>query len=152
MKWVQLCGSLNNFWHCLSLRLEWKLTFFQCCGHYWVFQVCWHIECSTLTASYFRIWIIEVELQYLNFCRDTIQPITGVTFIILAGILFKKYFLDFLLKSYKFTVWTHSQNSGKRTSPVPTQLLCAPLSDLPRITSTLTPNIIPLLSCFIFNF
>ena len=25
-------------------------------GHYWVFQICWHIECSTFTASSFRIW------------------------------------------------------------------------------------------------
>ena len=25
-------------------------------GHCWVFQICWHIECSTLTASSFRIW------------------------------------------------------------------------------------------------
>ena len=24
---MQLCGSLNILWHCLSLRLEWKLTF-----------------------------------------------------------------------------------------------------------------------------
>ena len=24
---VQLCGSLNILWHCLSLGLEWKLTF-----------------------------------------------------------------------------------------------------------------------------
>ena len=22
----------------------------------WVFQICWHIECSTFTASFFRIW------------------------------------------------------------------------------------------------
>ena len=29
---------------------------FQSCGHYWVFQICWHIECSILTASSFRIW------------------------------------------------------------------------------------------------
>ena len=27
VRWVQLCGSLNILWHCLSLRLEWKLTF-----------------------------------------------------------------------------------------------------------------------------
>ena len=26
------------------------------CGHCWVFQTCWHIECSTFTASSFRIW------------------------------------------------------------------------------------------------
>ena len=43
---------LSILWHCLSLRLVWKLT----CGYCWVFQICWHIECSTFTASSFRIW------------------------------------------------------------------------------------------------
>ena len=33
-----------------------KTDLFQSCGHCWVFQMCWHIECSTLTASSFRIW------------------------------------------------------------------------------------------------
>ena len=28
----------------------------QSCGHCWVFQICWHIESSTFTASSFRIW------------------------------------------------------------------------------------------------
>ena len=32
-----------------------KADFFQSCGHCWVFHICWHIECSTLTASAFRI-------------------------------------------------------------------------------------------------
>ena len=27
----------------------------QSCGHCWVFQICWHIECSTFPASSFRI-------------------------------------------------------------------------------------------------
>ena len=27
VRWVQLCGSLSILWHCLSLALEWKLTF-----------------------------------------------------------------------------------------------------------------------------
>ena len=27
VKWEQLCGSLSILWHCLSLDLEWKLTF-----------------------------------------------------------------------------------------------------------------------------
>ena len=26
------------------------------CGHYWIFQIFWHIECSTFTASSFRTW------------------------------------------------------------------------------------------------
>ena len=29
---------------------------FQSCGHCWVFQICWHVEYNTLTASSFRIW------------------------------------------------------------------------------------------------
>ena len=33
-----------------------KTEHFQSRGYYWVFHVCWHIECSTFTASSFRIW------------------------------------------------------------------------------------------------
>ena len=32
------------------------MDLFQSCGHCWVFQICWHIECSTFTAASFRIW------------------------------------------------------------------------------------------------
>jgi len=33
-----------------------KTDLFQPCGHCWVFQICWYSECSTFTASSFRIW------------------------------------------------------------------------------------------------
>ena len=33
-----------------------KTDLFQSCGHCCVFQICWHIACSTFTASSFRIW------------------------------------------------------------------------------------------------
>ena len=33
-----------------------KTDLFQSYGHCWVFQICWHIECSTFTASSFKIW------------------------------------------------------------------------------------------------
>ena len=33
-----------------------KTDLFQSCGHCQVFQICWHIEWSTFTASSFRIW------------------------------------------------------------------------------------------------
>ena len=33
-----------------------KTDLFQSCGHCWVFQICWYTECSTFTASSFRIW------------------------------------------------------------------------------------------------
>ena len=32
-----------------------KTDLFQSCGHCWVFQMCWHIECSTFTAWSLRI-------------------------------------------------------------------------------------------------
>ena len=47
------------FEHSLALRffgIGMKTDLFQSCGHCWVFHICWHIECSTFTASCFRIW------------------------------------------------------------------------------------------------
>ena len=47
------------FEHSLALPffgIGMKTVLFQSCGHCWVFQICWHIECSTFRASSFRIW------------------------------------------------------------------------------------------------
>ena len=33
-----------------------KTDLSQSCGHCWVFQICWHTECSTFRVSSFRIW------------------------------------------------------------------------------------------------
>ena len=47
------------FEHSLSLPffgIGMKTDLFQFCGHCWVFQICWYIECSTFTESSFRIW------------------------------------------------------------------------------------------------
>ena len=33
-----------------------KIDLFQSCGHCWIFQICRHIECSSLTASSLRTW------------------------------------------------------------------------------------------------
>ena len=46
-------------WTFLGTALLWNWSenwLCQSCIHCWVFQICWHIECSTLTASSFRIW------------------------------------------------------------------------------------------------
>ena len=40
-----------------------KTDLFQSCGHCWVFQICWHIECITFTASSFRIWNSSTEIS-----------------------------------------------------------------------------------------
>ena len=39
-----------------SFGIGMKTDLFQSCGHCWVFQICWHIVCSTFTTSSFRIW------------------------------------------------------------------------------------------------
>ena len=40
----------------LGTGMSWtRIDLFQSCGHYWVFQIWWHIECSTLKASSFKI-------------------------------------------------------------------------------------------------
>ena len=49
----------RNCEHSLALPffgMGMKTDLFQSCGHCWVFQICWHIECSTFTESSFRIW------------------------------------------------------------------------------------------------
>ena len=48
-----------QFEHSLALPffgIGMKTDIFQSCGHCWVFQICWYIECSTLTASSLKIW------------------------------------------------------------------------------------------------
>ena len=47
------------FEHSLALPFfgtEMKTALFQSCGHCWVFQIYWHTECSTFTASFLKIW------------------------------------------------------------------------------------------------
>ena len=54
-----MSAILQYFEHSLALPflvIGMKTNLFQSCGHCWVFQICWHIEGNTLTASSFRIW------------------------------------------------------------------------------------------------
>ena len=47
------------FEHSLALPffgIGMKTDLFQSCNHCWVFQISWHIECSTLLPFSFRIW------------------------------------------------------------------------------------------------
>ena len=39
-----------------------KTDLFQSCGHGWVFQIYWHIECSAFIASSFRIWNLSAGI------------------------------------------------------------------------------------------
>ena len=51
------CGVLWAFF-----GIGMKTGLFQTCGHWWIFQIGWHIECSTFTASSFRIWNISTGI------------------------------------------------------------------------------------------
>ena len=74
-----------------------RTDLFQSCGHCWVFQICWHIECSTFTASSFRVW----------------NSSTGIPTPRLA------LFLMMLPKSY---LTSHSRMSGSRWVTPPSWL------------------------------
>ena len=55
----EMSATVCYFEHSLVLpffETGMKTDLFQSCGHCWVFPLYWHIECSTLTASSFRIW------------------------------------------------------------------------------------------------
>ena len=55
----EMSAIVQYFEHFLALPffgIRMKTDLFQSCGHCWVFQIFWHIECSTFTALSFRIW------------------------------------------------------------------------------------------------
>ena len=50
------CAVVSTFFSISFFGIGMKPDLFQSCGHCQVSQICWHIECSTLTASSFRTW------------------------------------------------------------------------------------------------
>ena len=55
----EMSAIVQQFEHSLVLPffgIGMKTNLFQYCDHCWIFQICWHIACSTFTASSFRIW------------------------------------------------------------------------------------------------
>ena len=64
----QACGIsaiLKQFEPSLALPffgIGMKTDLFQSCSHCWVFQICWHTECSTFIASSCRIWNSSVGI------------------------------------------------------------------------------------------
>ena len=83
----EMSAIVQLFEHFLALPffgIEMKSDLFQSCGHCCVFQLCWHIEYSTFTASNFRIWnsstgILSPPLALSQWCfpRPTWLCISG---------------------------------------------------------------------------
>ena len=56
------CAVVWTFFGIAFFGIGIKTDLFQSCGYCWVFQIFWHIECSTFTASSFRIWNSSTEI------------------------------------------------------------------------------------------
>ena len=96
----EMSAIVQSFEHSLALTffgIGMNTDLFQSCDHCWVFQICWHIECSTFTASSFRIW----------------NSSNGIYHLVLA------LFIAMLLKAH---LTSHSRMSGSRWVITPSWL------------------------------
>ena len=64
--WETFTHSLEHSLALPFFGIGMKTDLFQSCGHCWVFQICWHIECSTFIASSFRISNSSTEFHQLH--------------------------------------------------------------------------------------
>ena len=56
------CAVVWSFFGIAFFAIGMKIDLFQSYGHCWVFQICWHTECSTFIVSSFRIWNNSAEI------------------------------------------------------------------------------------------
>ena len=70
----EMSAIVHLFEHSLALIFfGMKTDLFQSCGHLWVFQICWYIECNTLTASSFRILNNSTGIPSLPFAMFVVM-------------------------------------------------------------------------------
>ena len=58
------CAVVWEFLALPFLGTGMKTDLSQTCGHSWVFQICWHIECTTFTAQHH---LLGFEIAWLEF-------------------------------------------------------------------------------------
>ena len=79
----------------IALLLNWNEHWpFRSCGHSWVFQICWYIDCSPLTALSFRI---------LNSSPEILSPPLAL----------------FVVSVPQAHLTSHSRMSGSKWAPTP---------------------------------
>ena len=76
--------SMIVWWLVHSLALPFlgigmRTDLFQSCGHWWVFQICWHIECNTFMASSFRVLNSSTGIS--------LHPLALLTAVLLKALL-----------------------------------------------------------------
>ena len=97
----------------------------QSCGHCWVFQICWHTECNTFTASPCRIWnsstgipspplalfVVMLPKAHLTSCsrisgsRRMIMPLCDHTYL---GSGFFFWYISSLYSCHLFSISSYS--------------------------------------------
>ena len=93
MRWVQLCASLNILWYCLSLGLEWKLTF----------------SSPMITAEFSKFaGIFSVALSQHHLLRFEIGQLNTITSFVLFIVMLPKVHLT-----------SHCRMSGSRWMTTP---------------------------------
>ena len=79
----EMSAIVRKLKHSLALPffgIGMKTDLFQSCGHCWVFQICWHIECSTFTAycpqahSNFRYFTVSKPFPHSRFPQQLQVP------------------------------------------------------------------------------
>ena len=65
---------VRTFFGVALLETGIKTHLFQLYSHCWVFQICWHIKCSTFTASSFRIWTSSAGIPSSPLALFVVMP------------------------------------------------------------------------------
>ena len=70
------------------LEIGMKTDLSQSFDHLLSFQICWHIECSTSTVSYFKVKITQLEFQFcLNLTNYLLTVVRNTWYTMLLAIL-----------------------------------------------------------------
>ena len=92
MRWVQLCSSLSILWHCLSLGLEWKLTF----------------SSPVATAEFSKLAsMLSAALSQHHFLGFETAPVNSITSASFVHSVASKSPLDFIFQD----VWLYVSSS-----------------------------------------
>ena len=84
MKWGRLWCSLIILWHCPSLGLD----HFQSCGHWWVFQLCWHIDSESRSVVHGILQARILERVAVPFSRGSSRPVDWTWVSCISGRFF----------------------------------------------------------------
>jgi len=125
-------------WTSFGIAILWdwmKTDLFQFCGHCWVFQICWHIECSTFTAPSSRIWT-----DCFIICSATCVWFCNFMSTFKVTIHTEKCLAHKCTAQWIFTKWIHQvisiqmkkQNMTSLPMPFPVIVLLLPPCWLPR--------------------